>query len=208
MSTNSELGNLIAYKDTQPEDGPFILVVGREQNETGTVVNKVKQYDFDTAPRCQFWVASYAMAAHAAEIGTQRFKGACRQLRTSPILYADCLPVCIPEETRSKWSIRDRVPEQQKIDHALSILAHSDYIKNVAIILFSGVRHPVFDASRDILAAGAHPGTIVVNGLHLYSNRTASKNKLIISPEATGKCGEIAQDFVQRHEQSDHPKAV
>lgn len=191
-------GILSRYAGTTSTDGPFILVVGREPNTEAKIENKLDNYNFRTSPRCAFWNCSHALIGESVGKSARELKDELTRRERSPVLYADALPIGIPNGVQNKWPFREQVSEIQKLEHAASILAHSDFIDRVGLVLMSGIENSLFTPSRQALIDGMPADAIVVENLRQFYGTNSPANRLLLPPQAKKRCGEIVNDFLER----------
>lgn len=152
---------LSVFGTTASAPFPLILVIGREPNTALPTVPGIGAYDFRWAPRCGFWNTSYGAIARVVGMPTWQIKTLCAQQNASPIVYADTLPIGLPNHVGNKDTYRARLilnqPDLIK-DHIHAIFAHDDLTARVHLILASGLYPPTFNAPIALLrqAAGRH----------------------------------------------------
>ena len=140
---------------------PLILVVGREPNTALPTVPGIGAYDFRWAPRCGFWNTSYGAIARVLGMPTWQLKALCAKQNASPIVYADTLPIGLPNHVGNKDKHRAMLIENHWTrieEHIPAIFAHDDLTVRVHLILASGLYEPTFEKPFALLRqeAGRH----------------------------------------------------
>ncbi|NCC36255.1 MAG: hypothetical protein EOM24_30230, partial [Chloroflexia bacterium] len=107
---------------------PLILVVGREPNNNLPIAPGIGPYDFRLAPRCGFWNISYSAVARTLDMSTRQLKALCVERCGSPIVYADALPISLPDHVTNKDKYRRKVIEDRpRLEaHIRAIFGHHE----------------------------------------------------------------------------------
>ena len=168
--------NLLLYDKTHESSCPLLLVFGREPNCDGQIINKMGKYDFDKPRRCCFWNRSYARIADAAGFTGWDLKRACRQEDSSPIAFADALPICIQYRIapREKIQTRRDVPNESVQKHAREVFSHAEVINRVRAVILSGVRVPGTDRAERWIMSECRTLGIPVLHAPFFGNRSGN----------------------------------
>ena len=129
------------FGQSQTGEFPLLLVIGREPNFEGTVVNEVRSFPLNHAPHCCFWNRSRAQLARiGGHVTSANLKNLCYERDASPLIYADSLGICIPfrdanrDKLRAEWAHgSDRV-----VAHVTNVFSHA-IINRVSLVLLSGL---------------------------------------------------------------------
>ena len=135
MSTHPRL---LAYADTPTQTHPLILVVGREASADAKIVDGIGDYDFDTV-KSRFWTTAYSTIASVGGTNLYSLRSVCRQRRSSPIIFADALPVGIEHSNKDKLALRDQITSTE-LDEHLSSLLQMPILKRLKLIVCAGHR--------------------------------------------------------------------
>ena len=138
--------SLFFYGDTDKGKYNLILFVGREANNPNhKVVNKVGSYDFDVHPECQFWNVAYSVFAESVyDFSGKQFKKVASDLKHSPILISDLLPISIENKVKPKDKRRKDNVTELKIKNHIKYITRTDIFKRVKVIVLCGLEGDVF----------------------------------------------------------------
>lgn len=139
---------IVTYADTKEATFPLILVIGREPNSSKTIDNIIGSYDFEECPKTQFWNISYSVIAGTHEWEGKKLKRKCKQWNESPIIYADALPIGIPNKTKNKDAIRRELAPAAIQKHIDNLFSHDHIIERVQLVIASGLDGPRFRVAR------------------------------------------------------------
>ena len=146
---------IVTFGQTQEGEFPLLLVIGREPNCEGEVVNEVGSFTLDLTPNCCFWNRSRAQLARiGGNVAPPIFNALCRERNARPIIYADSLGICIqhgdPErdQRRNIWANNQVNVEA----HIANIFGHAEIINRVELVILSGLdtypdTYPVFQGA-------------------------------------------------------------
>lgn len=143
---------LSVFKQTEHQNVPLLLAVGRELNGITGMINQIGPYDFRQYPRCGFWNTSYGMVARVKGIRTWQLKQHCVRVRGSPIVYTDALPQCVPNAVVDKLPGRENIEQDDIKQHIDAIFSHTHLVRRVRLVVLSGLDHRVFARSRSCIA--------------------------------------------------------
>jgi len=164
---------LLTFGQTLTSTFPLILAIGREPNTPEPIRNILGTYDFRRHPRCGFWNTSYSVVARVAGKKTRQLKHLCVSKGASPIVYADALPIGVPNAIRDKDAYRRAVSSSSIAEHIANIFAYRDITARVALIMVSGLYSPIFDTSKQqIEAACRSAGISYVHVPFFYGTNT------------------------------------
>jgi hypothetical protein len=144
---------IVVYGQTTEYDFPLILAFGREPNSNHYKSKGVGAYDFDNSKLCAFWNIAYRTVGSAASnsISTANLKHICRGAKSSPIAFADALPIGLKDKEKSKYARRVDITDDDIKEHISEIFSHSSITARTAIILLSGLDRPDFDRSLKMI---------------------------------------------------------
>jgi hypothetical protein len=156
--------SLVYYgENTLVKSFPLLLVVGREPQVDEEVAKGIGSYDFVAHPRCAFWNVAHSMLARGerrAGFGTAALKREFVQLKASPIVFADALPICLSNKNnaRDKLLQRSQTPEEAIVEHVNGIF-DLDLMSRVALVILSGhqpaqFRHATTSFQEHLKSAG------------------------------------------------------
>jgi hypothetical protein len=135
---------IVVFGQTQAGQFPLLLAIGREPNCEGNIVNEVRAFGLNHAPRCCFWNRSRAQLARiGGGVAPQLFNALCQESNARPIIYADSLGICIPyadperEARRAEWA---NVPGNAAA-HSANVFGHP-IINRVSLVIMSGLTQP------------------------------------------------------------------
>lgn len=143
------------YGDTAQRTFPLLLVIGQEPNTDHAMGTHIGGYDFVQHPRCGFWNVAYMLAARSAGMQTYQLKQHCVARGSSPILFADALPIGLRNDIKTKHLARKNVPHTLIDDHVSAILSHKAILDRVDLIILSGLYDSAFSHAKQQLRAGA-----------------------------------------------------
>ena len=177
-------GNLLIYKKTCQFEHPLILVIGREPNTGLEIVNSVTHYDFDLASRCGFWNSSYSLVAKKTGFQSTRcLKIACRDRESSPIIYADALPIGIPNDCQNKAERRRAICRDDIYRHVDNIFSHRGIIDRVSLIFLSGLYALEFEGAVSRIKNYIQHIRVPAIELKFFTSRNASAHMKAVSEE-------------------------
>ena len=142
--------------ESQFEDLPLILVVGREPNnpnpfndQIGDYPLKAMEYQPGKKKRTvAFWDQSYGTVGKTAGLDCAGLKTLAREKHVSPIVFTDVMPT--PAEykpgSRVPRETREATDENEIGKHHQAIFAKDDIIKRVKLVILAGHRHGSFSA--------------------------------------------------------------
>lgn len=142
--------NLVAYQKTATKDFPLMLVVGREPNESIPVSPTLGTYDFKAHPAAAFWNMAYRLLARSDQspnFGTGELKQLCIQKQSSPIVFADALPITHPYGSGVP---KPEVGENAIKEHVNSVLGHNEVIGRVRIAFLSGHKREPYKTASEL----------------------------------------------------------
>jgi len=142
VNANDEKGPALAYYGkTLHTSYPLLLIVGREYNGTGTVIDGMDEYNFIESPRSSFWNRAYSFASRCHN-RTTFLKKDCIQSERSPIVFSNALPLRIPNARLAKEKRAERLKvsqDEDKIERHIQRLFHQPLIPRVRGAVLSGL---------------------------------------------------------------------
>ncbi|VVB84017.1 Uncharacterised protein [uncultured archaeon] len=148
---------ICVYKNTEKENFPLILIIGREANNPNRVENKVDLYDFEginyggkKASSTAFWNISYKFIGEINKMKGKELKKICKKKGSSIIIYADSMPKSIPNKKNNKKEIRQENLEEEINEHIENIFS-KEIIKRVKIAILSGVDKEEFNLPFNLI---------------------------------------------------------
>jgi len=136
---------IVTFGDTLDGDFHLLLVIGREPNFRGNLVNEAGRFPLNHARHCCFWNRSRAQLARiGGNVAPPVFNTLCQETNACPIIHADSLGICIPyahperEARRAEWA---NVPGNPAA-HVANIFGHLAIIKRVSLVIMSGLTQP------------------------------------------------------------------
>ena len=132
---------IVVYGNTQKEDFPLILVVGREPNNNVPFDDSVGNYDFEKAPRCNFWNTAYKVVADTNGINVRELKDSCKKNKSSILAFTDLSPRPLLIRVKNKEKQRSQISKKEFDNHILKIFSKNEIINRVGIIILSGVKN-------------------------------------------------------------------
>jgi len=103
------------YANTLQQTFPLVLIIGREPNTDLEISGEHGLYNFDDHPRCAFWNVAYSVVAETQGLSAAQLKQQCRHRRSSPLVFADALPIGIKYAVRRKDELRELAREKAPI---------------------------------------------------------------------------------------------
>jgi hypothetical protein len=134
---------MLYYKETKDLDFPLILFVGREPNGDVEIKNIIGEHNFDDYPNCAFWNTSYGVVANVLGVSTSEIKELFRKRKSSCIVFSDSLPCTILNKVKDKFSIREKILEENIINHINDIFS-LEISKRIKLIVLSGLQDKGF----------------------------------------------------------------
>jgi hypothetical protein len=183
------------FGTTVHQSFPLMLVVGREPNTTEVTQPVVGQYDFRHHPRCAFWNMSYSFIARSIDRRGHELKARCVAHGSSPIVYADILPISLPNHVPTKQAARAQV-RQAAIDQHLTVLfSHTAIIERVQVVLFSGLDHGVFQYAREVFAEACAARGLLAWSVPFFYGTNGPKLQAALTPDLHAIVNPITQTF-------------
>jgi len=108
-------------------------------------------------PNCSFWNMAYSAVAEAAGVGhTRDLKQLCRAQPSSPILFADALPIALRNEVADKGKHRGLVSAENAQSHIKWLFSNHAIFNRVKLVILSGLNTPAsvfkhYELSIDLL---------------------------------------------------------
>lgn len=187
------------YGKTLSREIPLVLAFGREPNGTAVKVSGVGPYDFLDAPRCAFWnVAHNAAGSTVSAQSGAWFKKFCIEHSSSPITFADALPITIKNKVAGKHAIRSATTEEAISSHIEHIFSLNEVIDRVGLIIFSGLDAPVFGKSIDLITKRAKSISIPFLQVPFFypTNTQKIRNAMDMFPVGTEAFRKIISEFL------------
>lgn len=128
----------------------LVLDIGREPNCLfGTrIINTVQAFEINHAPRCCYWNRAHAQLARiGGNIKSSEFRMIRTVLNSSPIIFADALPVAIPYGHPDRDQIRQQTAGNIRLleEHVENIFSNEAVIARVQLVILSGLTQNVFN---------------------------------------------------------------
>lgn len=179
------------FGETTARMFPLILVIGREPNTHEQVSSNIGNYNFRDYPHCGFWNSSYRMVARTADMDTRTFKNACEQRNSSLILYADALPIGLPNAVQNKHLQRRNVSHEQIDTHVTTLFdCHPSLTARIQCVILSGLYESAFGYAQQRLRYECQVRGIAwiempffhgVNSKHIEAGLTSEHRQMIRS---------------------------
>ncbi len=186
---------LLTFAETAAASFPLILVIGREPNTAQRIADVRGPYDFRwNKSRCGFWNTSYGMVARVVGIPTWRLKQSCIARNGSPIVYADALPIGIPNRITNKQDFRATVAEAA-IPHIANVFSHQTVIARVALVATSGLYDAIFDPAKGAIEEECRERHIPILHLPFFHGVNARKIQNALDEASRARIREIVRQF-------------
>lgn len=163
---------IVTYKETENQDLPLILVIGREPNEDAPFSNTTGTYDFDDAPKCAFWNQSYGVVGKITGSHGIAIKALSRKVGASPIAFTDASPIPIGNHNPNKHQIKESITESAIDIHVENILAMSHILNRVRLVILTG--HDTRSLPADAKRVFEYSSSKLVEGLDGMGTRHIS----------------------------------
>lgn len=155
QQTNSHPALIYFGSKTLTRNFPLILFVGREPQTDQMASKGIGTYDFTKYPRCAFWNTAYSQLAQADGHGDYRgaaLKRDCLQAESSPIAFADALPICLSDKNSSGEKRRERSAiSRAAIDDHIDGILSFDLLNRVDLVVLSGHERQEFSYATGAL---------------------------------------------------------
>ncbi len=194
---------ILAFGETLDLMGELqlLLVIGREPNCEDEIVNEVRAFPLNHAPRCCFWNRSRAQLARiGGAVTPHHFKMLRRERKACPIIYADSLGICIPyadpqrDARRTEWANF----QENVVAHIANIFSHQPIINRVALVIMSGLNQAVFATAIASIVQHCEELNIPYQSIGFFGGR-GPNNQLDhpLTPRSRGCLNEIYKSFLQ-----------
>jgi hypothetical protein len=114
-------------------------MIGREPNTDMTIVDEKGPYDFRDYPRAQFWNIAYGIVAEQMQLQAWQLKELCVRKDSSPILFANSLPIGSKFRAVDTDEKRRSVTAENAKEHIRNVFSFSDLIQRVSLVIMSGL---------------------------------------------------------------------
>jgi hypothetical protein len=138
------------FGNTEANLFPLLLILGRESNGTGSVVQAVGRYDFTESPGSAFWNRTYGLISRTCPEAVH-LKRRCIKLIASPLIFANVSPQPIPSGVIPKGAIRARILPNI-VEHLRQIFT-LPIIERVRVVFLSVGPAIHFSSARDLVTS-------------------------------------------------------
>ena len=188
---------LQSYADTCASSFPLILCFGREPNTDLAIAGTHGLYDFD-GPRgstCAFWNISYGIMSATVDLTTAKLKTACRTRTSSPLIYADSLPIGLLNSERKKK--RHRQIDPARIDaHVAEVFGFAPLLSRVQLVFMSGLEASDFEYSRGTIRDHCREHTIDVVQVPFFFGNNAPRIRAVVVGKVYERVQSVMETFL------------
>lgn len=118
---------LWVYRDTPKHSYPLLLVLGREGNNTGPMLDVVGRYDWDLSPLSAQWNKAYGFVARMMGVGSgATLKRLSNEKKGSPVVFSNASPLPLLNSMPNKDAYRRSVSDEELQNHAKLVFSLSD----------------------------------------------------------------------------------
>lgn len=123
---------------------PFLLVFGREYNNSNNEVRGLDRYCFGCSSGSTFWNRVYRLVECLSD--HPNLKDDCRERGESPILFSNVLSRPIPNSLSCAEKRRERAKEDRKKtdEHVARVFSETRLVRRLRVVILSGVDEAPF----------------------------------------------------------------
>jgi hypothetical protein len=176
------------------------MMIGREPNTDWQIVPGAGPYDFREFPRCQFWNVAYGVVAESIGKSGYEIKQECVRKGSSPILFANSLPIGIKSFVANKQQQRSSVTAAVARQHVEDVFAIDDLVSRVRVVIMSGLTQLSagdFTVTRDAVKKECQTRGIHVAQVPFFFGPNKPKIDAALTEKDRGKLGEVASAFLK-----------
>jgi hypothetical protein len=188
---------LFYFGTTDKKEFPLALMIGREPNTDMTIVDEKGPYDFRDYPRAQFWNIAYGIVAEQMQLQAWQLKELCVRKDSSPILFANSLPIGSKFRAVDTDEKRRSVTAENAKEHIRNVFSFSDLIQRVSLVIMSGLDDEVFAASRSEVRQICGALGIQVAATPFFFGPNKAKIDLALSTADRSKLTAIGSAFLR-----------
>ncbi len=158
------------YKDTEQENFPLILWIGKELDSC-VVVGEVGYYDL-YMPRAGLRSFAYAMLAYSKNTSIRFLKGLCKLKRSSPLVFASIVPVSVRTNVEWKDTAQARARRKDYVRHVRRLVASKIFERSVMVVLWGLEMEEYKEAAGIIEAECRTKSKTLVKSSVPYTNKS------------------------------------